>query len=288
MKVFVSWSGKLSHTVAEAFAVWLPTVIQECRTPFVSSDLAKGEAWFQAITLELSDSKIGVAFITNENHASPWLHFEGGAMLTELQTQSICPVVVDLTKADYDGPLKNLQLTDLSDGADFFKLLKTINSACDHPLDPQVLRDTFDLRWPNLEEQVTAARASSEDETPDAPKVQRTQDEKIDEILGLVREFRFGKAASRKTGSLLEDWSSNDLRRYMGDLVDGQPDWSADKIKQFIAENGNIVNDKVDNIELGTLVDMKLDSKGATWVKVEKKDGEQIALPISKVSITPF
>ena len=170
MKVFVSWSGSLSHSVAEAFAGWLPTVIQECREPFVSSDIAKGEAWFQAITVELNDARVGIAFITADNSESPWLHFESGAMLTQLSKQRICPVVIDLKKSDYKGPLTNLQLTDISDAQDFYKLLATVNSVCDNPLSEPVLRDTFDMRWPTLKSLVERARETSS-KAAVAPKI---------------------------------------------------------------------------------------------------------------------
>jgi len=42
MKVFISWSGELSHKVARIFRDWLPNVVQILE-PYVSSeDIDKG------------------------------------------------------------------------------------------------------------------------------------------------------------------------------------------------------------------------------------------------------
>jgi hypothetical protein len=254
----------------------------------MSSDIQKGEAWFQAITEELADSKIGVAFITNENHSSPWLHFESGAMLTKLQTQRICPVVVDLAKTDYDGPLKNLQLTHLGDKADFFKLLMTINGACDHPLDAEVLRDTFELRWPSLEKQVGIAQAASKTAIPEAPKIQRSPEDKIDEILGLLREIRADSPSYRRKPSNEDVNNLAELNWQILTLSDGTRDWTAERVAEYIAENGDVVNDRGTMEELGKLADLKEDSTGRTWVRIRTNSGKLVAKPIDSVSITPF
>lgn len=160
----------------------------------MSSDTDKGESWFQAITTELRQSKVGVVFITPQNVNEEWIHLEAGAIYAALDKQ-LCPVLVNLKKTDYDGPLRNIQMTELGDKADMLKLLRTLNKNCDTPLDDSVLEASFETWWPTLESAVTSAVA----EHPDVkPAEKRTMNEKIDEVLLLVRNFNVQAATSKK------------------------------------------------------------------------------------------
>lgn len=194
VKVFISWSKPLSHSIAEAFAEWLPKVIQECRGPYVSSDTDKGESWFQAITTELRQSKVGVVFITPQNVNEEWIHLEAGAIYAALD-KKLCPVLVNLKKTDYDGPLRNIQMTELGDKADMLKLLRTLNKNCDTPLDDPVLEASFETWWPTLEIAVSEAVGDHPDVKP-AEK--RSVSEKIDEVLLLVRTLNVQSAKANK------------------------------------------------------------------------------------------
>ncbi|PPI06345.1 TIR domain-containing protein [Rathayibacter sp. AY1B8] len=190
MKVFISWSKPQSRAVADLFRVWLPKVIQQCRDPFMSTETTKGEAWFGTITTELQAAKVGVVFITAENQNETWLNFESGAMLTKFETQRLLPVLVNIKKADYSGPLKNLQLTEFDDVEDMRKLMKTINGELPEPLSDLDLVDAFDLRWPTfksgVEAELTALRATKSK----APTRERTVEDKVDEMLTLLRGMR--------------------------------------------------------------------------------------------------
>ncbi|MCX5899546.1 MAG: hypothetical protein NTX06_02220 [Proteobacteria bacterium] len=53
MKIFISWSGEVSHSVALALRDWLPSVIQSIE-PFVSSeDIDRGARWATEIGSKL-------------------------------------------------------------------------------------------------------------------------------------------------------------------------------------------------------------------------------------------
>ena len=80
MKVFISWSGPLSHKVALVLRYRLPSVIQAVE-PFVSSeDISKGTPWYPRIATELASSKAAIVVVTPENIGSVWVHSEAGAL----------------------------------------------------------------------------------------------------------------------------------------------------------------------------------------------------------------
>jgi hypothetical protein len=71
MKVFISWSGEMSHKVANVLRDWLPYVIQAV-DPFVSSgDINKGERWGDVLAEELEDTEFGIICLTPYNVKAP-------------------------------------------------------------------------------------------------------------------------------------------------------------------------------------------------------------------------
>ncbi|WIE67088.1 TIR domain-containing protein [Curtobacterium sp. MCLR17_054] len=198
MRVFVSWSKSASKTVAEVFADWLPRVIQECE-PFISSDTEKGDVWFDAIERNLAEARVGVLFLTPQNQNSAWLNYEAGALRTlrHGNMKKLCAVFVGMKTADYDGPIKNFQMTNFTDQADMLKLLKAINSAADRPLDDRRLEDEFNEKWERLATDTAKAVAAAEsggEPAATTPKKTRSADAKLDEVLDMLREMRFGQS----------------------------------------------------------------------------------------------
>jgi len=98
MKVFLSWSGDLSHKVALTLRDWLPSVIQSIE-PYVSSeDIDKGARWSTDIASELADSSYGILCVTKENLHAPWLTFEAGALSKTMDKSYVshcCPTYLN-------------------------------------------------------------------------------------------------------------------------------------------------------------------------------------------------
>jgi hypothetical protein len=221
MKVFVSWSKSASKGVAEAFADWLPRVIQEC-DPFISSDTEKGDAWFDTIEKNLAEARVGVLFLTPQNKNAPWLNYEAGALRTlrNGNMKRLCAVFVGMKTADYDGPVKNFQMTNFVDKEDMFKLLKAINGAAEKPLDDRRLEDEFNEKWDRLVTDTAAAVEEAEasvEQTERAPRRTRSSDDKLDEVLDLLRELRFSAPPRSVTRSEMRESEGNRFTRTASD-----------------------------------------------------------------------
>lgn len=149
MKVFISWSGELSKNVATILNNWIPRVLQSAKT-FISLDIAKGNTWFESLSTELKNSNYGILCLTEDNIESPWLNFEAGALFSKFDSSNVCPFLYNLQPSDIDGPLKQLQAT-VYTKEDVFRLISRLNDLMDNKLDPEILKDAFETRWPGLE-----------------------------------------------------------------------------------------------------------------------------------------
>lgn len=163
MKVFLSWSGELSHKVAVALRDWLPSVIQSIE-PYVSSeDIDKGARWATDISSELESCSFGILCITSENVEAPWMNFEAGALSKSVDKSRVAPFLFDITRsAITTGPLLQFQST-VAERDDVKKLLHSLNAADEnHPIDAARLDDIFEVWWPKLEERLTSLKPAAE------------------------------------------------------------------------------------------------------------------------------
>lgn len=183
MKVFISWSGSMSHRVAVALRDWLPSVLQAIE-PYVSSeDIDKGARWNTDISKELEDSSFGILCITPENLDAPWLNFEAGALSKSLDRARVAPFLFQVERTAITGPLLQFQST-LLETDDVRKLVKSLNAALgDQSLDDARVDEIFNVWWPKLEEMLDSI---SEEEPEEKPKA-RKQGDLLAEILELVR-----------------------------------------------------------------------------------------------------
>lgn len=154
MRVFLSWSGKLSHEVAIVFRDWLPIVIQSVTTYVSSEDIDKGARWSNDIAKELETCSYGVICVTKENIAAPWVNFEAGALSKFVNEGYVSPFLLNLKKSEVKGPLLQFQAT-AYEKEDVRKLLYSINKACgEEGLEVSRLDTAFNLMWDNLKGQL--------------------------------------------------------------------------------------------------------------------------------------
>lgn len=185
MKIFISWSGRLSHEIAILLKGWLPSVIQSIE-PYVSSeDIDKGARWLTDISGELETSSFGILCLTRSNLNAPWILFEAGALSKKLEKSKVCPLLIDLSHSDIEGPLVQFQATSINK-EDISKLLRSINQSLDDKgLGEKQLEETFDMWWPKFDKPVKELISKTEDKTE--KKKTRPEGEVIEEILQLNR-----------------------------------------------------------------------------------------------------
>lgn len=154
MEVFLSWSGDYSRELAEKFNKWLPKVIQNV-TPFMSEkDLKLGSVWNDKINESLTDSIVGILFITPDNINSSWLNYEAGALSKTVDSESrIIPIVFGSDDPEIlisDSPLKQFQTLLHTNETEIVKLVHALNANLEKPLSQDNLMESFQVWWPDL------------------------------------------------------------------------------------------------------------------------------------------
>ena len=155
MKIFISWSGELSHQIAKELKEWLPLIINQLE-PFVSSEsIKKGDRWMIDIYNELEKSNFGLVCLTKENLVEPWIMFEAGALSKNIsQSRVSCILFDDLKQTDVKSPLSLFQNTEFNID-DFKKLVESINNALgDKKINETILNKSFDKWYPELDEKI--------------------------------------------------------------------------------------------------------------------------------------
>lgn len=173
MKVFISWSGAISHKVAIVLRDWLPHVIQSIE-PYVSSeDIDKGARWSTDISEELEKSSFGIICVTKDNVDARWLNFEAGTLSRSVRKGRVAPFLFEVELSEITkSPLSQFQATTFKKD-DVKKLLDSLNTAGDAPLlREDRLKTAFDTYWPELENKLNEIQVSEPEAKEGAPSSQ--------------------------------------------------------------------------------------------------------------------
>ena len=180
MKLFISWSGQLSHRIAKELKEWFPLVINQLE-PFVSSEnIKKGDRWMLDIYSELEHSNFGILCLTKENLTEPWIMFEAGALSKNVSQSRVSSVLFDnLTQSDIKSPLSLFQNTEF-EKEEFKKLVHSINNALgDKRVSDTILNRSFEKWFPELDEKIKQIQENYTPALP--PKLENANT--LDEIL---------------------------------------------------------------------------------------------------------
>ena len=187
MKLFLSWSGRDSHAVADILRSWLPGVLPSVEPWLASEDIPKGAAWSSAIAEALKTAGFGILCITEQNLGARWLNYEAGALAHAWTRAKVAPLLFGVPPSDVSGPLAQYQLT-VFERRDVLRLLRTINAECGgRALSEDTLTTLFDRAWPRLERSIGALRTDVDDHVePEEVGRPYEPDSDDDEVLELL------------------------------------------------------------------------------------------------------
>jgi hypothetical protein len=179
--------------------------------PFMSSgDILAGSRGERVIASELAETDFGIVCVTAENQREPWINFEAGA-LAKLPQGHVVPIGIDLAPADIERPLGQFQARTIS-REDLREVVVSLNAACNPSISIEILDETFDRWWSDLEQGLQFAR-----DLPQAakPVVERSEDSKLDEVLETVRAL--ASPAPVRLSALDEESLTEQIHRIISD-----------------------------------------------------------------------
>jgi hypothetical protein len=188
MKIFISWSGEHAKEVALTMRRWIKDLIQESH-PWVSErDIPAGGRGLALLFDALRESEYGIVCITRESQESAWVNFEAGAVAHKIHAARVTPVLINLPKAELQGPLTQFQYRRIEDREEMLSVAESIWECISNPhIDKEQLKRYFDMHWQDFNGEIERIRSRH---PVQSPQPARTPDEKLDEILSLARENR--------------------------------------------------------------------------------------------------
>ena len=112
MRIFVSWSGEISHQAARSLRDVLPRVLPTAQVQLWDDrSIGIGSSKVAPVLeRELALAEAAVPCVTSENVDSPWLNFEAGLLASRLGRDRILPLLIGLSLSHLRGPLGQFQL----------------------------------------------------------------------------------------------------------------------------------------------------------------------------------
>jgi hypothetical protein len=194
VRIFISWSGEPSKSIARALTTWLEDIVQHVEPWMSVEDIRSGTRWREVVATALDGTNFGIICVTADNQDSRWLNFEAGALAKHPDIARIVPLCMDLHPSDITGPLDAWQgLPFTEDGVR--QLVHDVSAVTEKPMRTESLNRLFDRMWPDLESDVTEARAK----TPQREKPRRPPDDMLEEIVDRLRRLERDRAPRRRT-----------------------------------------------------------------------------------------
>ncbi|MCE9548184.1 MAG: toll/interleukin-1 receptor domain-containing protein [Planctomycetia bacterium] len=216
MNVFISWSRPRSEAVARAIYWFLPKVVHFVERFMSEEDIEKGSRGLDRINSELDQCNVGIICLTPENQDRPWINYEAGAIAKSVAKGKAITLNYGLSKADVKGPLSQFQHTELAVDekemkSEVIALVTSLNnSGGEKRIREAELLENLEKWWPDFKKKIDEVKQIHTDET--VPKV-RSLDDKVDEILEVVRNTRRSQPGDLSWHSQFENLSKEELSK---------------------------------------------------------------------------
>jgi molybdenum cofactor biosynthesis enzyme MoaA len=108
VKIFLSWSGEPSKSVANIFKEQMKNEYDFSKASgnelFISTEISKGKNTFDELFKQLDEYDKCLLFLTKNNFETPWISFEAGCRGAK-KDNCIFPILIDLTVKDLNKTL---------------------------------------------------------------------------------------------------------------------------------------------------------------------------------------
>ena len=240
MRVFIGWSGPLSREVSDILRRYLPCMIQGLDVFLSRHDLQSGERWGLEIANVLADSSFGILCLTMTNEKSAWILYEAGALTKQLDGKACGLLLGELTPANISGPLAQFQHRRMNE-ADFFRLVKDLNTGLDQPLDADQVKLVFEKWWPDIRGEYE--RALDKGDESSAMVDQRPDRDLLEELLVRARNVdRLPRSAGRDM--VPKTW----VKTFVKNIVDQIPDSERDLLNELVVLKRSGAHDDASNL----------------------------------------
>jgi predicted nucleotide-binding protein len=147
MRVYLSWSGQLSHTVANLLRDWLPEVLETVEPWLASADATSEERDYSK-----SEYDVIIPCVTRDNTEALGNAIPIGAIyqLPSDDFPAVMVVLVGVKLSDLSGIIRMFDSAGLSEKG-MQTLLGALNERAEIPIDPLACKTRVHMLWPRLE-----------------------------------------------------------------------------------------------------------------------------------------
>ncbi|MGL4697441.1 hypothetical protein [Enterococcus larvae] len=185
MDVFLSWSQSPSREYAEIFNKYIPIVMQHVN-PFMSSQsIEKGSIGTKVIYDNLSNTGVGLLFMTPNNISEQWINFEAGALFKGHDLNRVTPLLFDGCEKILKGPIRSLQYSEFSKDNVFAAFQSINNNSREEKLSEERLSASFDNIWEKIENEIKSVNFEYDESETEVDVLEIKLDRILDELASI-------------------------------------------------------------------------------------------------------